>query len=367
MRAAVLEQVGRPLVIHGDVEPEAPHAGEVAVQVTHCGLCHSDLSLLDGAFPAMTPLVLGHEAAGIVTEVGAGVTRLAPGDHVVLTPCPPCGHCYFCVRGEWSICDNSDALATSTHPDGGTRLSRGGQTIYRGVGVAAFAETVVIQELGAVKIDPGIPLDVACVIGCAVQTGVGAVLNTAAVETGATVLVMGLGGIGLSIVQGARIAGAAAVIVSDPVAERRDLALKMGATHALDPTTDDVVAACHDLTEQGVGVDYAFDALGRNALVATGIDATRKGGATVMVGVPPITEALDYPVAALVAFGAKRIMGCLLGSVNSLHEIPRLLGLWQAGHLDLDGLITHRRPLDQINEGFDDLRAARGVRTVITL
>lgn len=367
MRAAVLEEIGRPLVVRDDVDLEAPHVGEVAVRVTNCGICHSDLSLVDGALPPMTPVVLGHEAAGIVVEVGPGVAGLKPGDHVVLTPCPPCGHCYFCVRGEWSICDNTEALATSTHPDGGTRLSRKGEVVYRGVGVAAFADRVVIQESGAVMIADDVPLDVACVIGCAVQTGVGAVINTAGVEAGATVLVMGLGGIGLSIVQGARLAGAARIIVSDPVAERRDLAAKLGATDLLDPTQVDVAGATRERTERRVGVDYAFDALGRNSLIATGIDSTRKGGTTVLVGVAPITEALEYPVAALVAAGAKRIVGCLLGGVNSLHEIPRLVSLWQRGQLDLETLITNRRPLEQINEAFDDLRAARGVRTVLTL
>ena len=190
MRAAVLEQVGAPLVVHDDVVAEEPHVGEVAVRVTHCGVCHSDLSLADGALPVDVRVVLGHEAAGVVEATGPGVSRLVAGDHVVLTPCPPCGHCPWCVRGQWSLCANSDALMTSTHPDGGTRLSRGGEVVYRGVGVAAFAETVIIQETGAVKVPDDMALDVACVIGCAVQTGVGAVLNTAGVAEGDTVLVM---------------------------------------------------------------------------------------------------------------------------------------------------------------------------------
>ena len=153
------------------------------MRVTHCGICHSDLSLIDGQLPAICPVVLGHEAAGVVEAIGPGVTALAVGDHVVLTPCPPCGRCYFCVRGEWSICTNSRALMTSSHPDGGTRLSRNGETVYRGVGVAAFAETVITQENGAVKIADDVPLEVACVLGCAVQTGVGAVLNTCLLYT----------------------------------------------------------------------------------------------------------------------------------------------------------------------------------------
>jgi Zn-dependent alcohol dehydrogenase len=354
-------------VVHDDVEAEEPHVGEVAVRVSHCGICHSDLHLIDGDMPPLTPLVLGHEAAGVVTAVGPGVTNHQVGDHVVLTPCPPCGTCYFCVRGEWSICVNSQALMTSTHPDGGTRLSRAGQTVYRGLGVAAFAETVITQATGAVTIPDDVPLEVACVLGCAVQTGVGAVLNTAGVEEGATVLVMGLGGVGISVVQGARLAAASTIVVSDPVAERRELALRLGATHALDPTTDDVVTAAHDLTEGGVGVDYAFDAAGANALVQAGIDATRPGGTTVMVGVPPITEPLSYPMGTIFAATAKVLKGCLLGSANSLHEVPRLVALWKAGRLDLEAMITGRRPLEQINEAVDDLRAARGLRTVIIL
>ncbi|MGZ4710752.1 MAG: zinc-binding dehydrogenase, partial [Acidimicrobiales bacterium] len=313
----------------------------------------------------MTPLLLGHEAAGVVEAVGPGVTRLAVGDHVVLTPCPPCGHCYWCLRGEHSICTNSLALATSVHPDGGTRLSRGGETVYRGLGVAAFAETVITQETGAVKIPDDVPLDVACVVGCAVQTGVGAVIHTADVQSGDTVLVLGLGGVGQSVVQGARLAGATTIIVSDPVPERRKAAMAFGATHDLDPTTEDVVARTMEITE--VGADFAFDAVGRATLVQDGLAATRSGGTTVMVGVPGITEQLLIESPTLFAFTEKKLLGCLLGGVNSPRDIPRLIGLWQAGLLDLEGLITSRRPLAEINDAMDDLRAGRGIRTVITL
>lgn len=365
MRAAILDAPGASLTIYDDVEAEAPHAGEVAVRVSHCGICHSDLHLIDGGMPPMTPLVLGHEAAGVVEAVGPGVTRLAVGDHVVLTPCPPCGHCYWCLRGEHSICTNSLALATSMHPDGGTRLSRGGQTVYRGLGVAAFAETVITQETGAIKIPDDVPLDVACVIGCAVQTGVGAVLHTAGVQPGDTVLVLGLGGVGQSVVQGAHLAGATTIIVSDPVAERRDAALRFGATHAVDPTTEDAVTRSLELTD--VGVDYAFDAVGKVELVQDGIAATRMGGTTVMVGVPGITEQLVIESPTFFAFAEKKLLGCLLGGVNSPRDIPRLIRLWQTGQLDLEGLVTARRPLTEINEAVDDLRAGRGIRTVISL
>jgi S-(hydroxymethyl)glutathione dehydrogenase/alcohol dehydrogenase len=365
MRAAILDAPGASLQVYDDVEVEAPRAGEVAVRVSHCGVCHSDLHLVDGSMPPMTPLVLGHEAAGVVESVGPGVTRLVPGDHVVLTPCPPCGHCYWCLRGEFSICVNSMALATSTHADGGTRLSRGGVTVYRGLGVAAFAEVVITEETGAVKIPSDVPLDVACVIGCAVQTGVGAVIHTAKVQPGDSVLVLGLGGVGQSVVQGARLAGATTIIVSDPVAERREAAIGFGATQAVDPTADDLLATVMGLTE--VGVDVAFDAVGRVALIQDGLAATRSGGTTVMVGVPPIDEQLVIESPTFFAFAEKKLVGCLLGGVNSPRDIPRLVDLWRAGLLDLDGLITARRPLSEINEAFDDLRAGRGIRTVISI
>jgi S-(hydroxymethyl)glutathione dehydrogenase / alcohol dehydrogenase len=365
MRAAILEAAGSPLRIYDDVDIDEPRVGEVSVRVTHCGVCHSDLSLVDGALPPLTPVVLGHEAAGVVDAVGPGVTMLEVGDHVVLTPCPPCGHCYWCVRGEASLCVNGQALMTSTHPDGGTRLSRGGETVYRGVGVAAFAEQVIIQETGAVRIPAEVPLDIACVIGCAVQTGVGAALNTAGVGLGDSALVLGLGGIGLSIVQGCRLGGATTIIAADPVAERRDMAAKLGATHVVDPTVDDVAATVAGLTE--VGVDFAFDAVGSPALVRTGLDVTRSGGTTVMVGVPGLEEQLVIESPTVFTFTGRRLLGCLLGGVNSLRDIPLLISLYQAGQLDLESMITAQRPLDEINDAFDDLRASRGIRTVISI
>jgi Zn-dependent alcohol dehydrogenase len=363
MRAAVLEAAGEPLRVVDDVEIERPPAGHVRVRVAHCGVCHSDLSIADGVFPSPVPIVLGHEASGVVDEVGADVDGLRVGDAVVLTPVAPCGTCYWCVRGESGVCANAMNVVTNTFRDGRTGLARGGQVVYRGVGVGAFGALVVTPATGAVKIPPDVPLDVACVIGCAVQTGVGAVLNTARVEEGATVLVQGLGGVGLSVVQGARLAGAARIIAVDPVGARREAALRFGATDALDPGTGDVAAQVHALTE--VGVDYAFDAVGRAALVQTGIAACRNGGTTVCVGAPPIDEAITIAPAALFTLTEKRVIGCALGSCNSLREIPRLIALWQAGRLDLEGLITARRPLAEINQAMDDLRASRGIRTVL--
>jgi Zn-dependent alcohol dehydrogenase len=231
--------------------------------------------------------------------------------------------------------------------------------------VGAFAEYVVAPANGAVKIPSDVPLDVACVIGCAVQTGVGAVLNTARVEAGAAVLVMGLGGVGLSAVQGARIAGAARIIASDPVKDRREVAARFGATDLIDPTTEDVVARATELTEGGV--DYAFETAGLSSLIQAGFNACRPGGSTICVGAPAMDDPLTIPIPGMMVMTEKRIMGSLLGSCNARHDIPRFIALWRAGLLDLEGLITARRPLAEINQAMDDLRAGRGIRTVLSI
>jgi Zn-dependent alcohol dehydrogenase len=364
MKAAVFEGAGEALQIRDDIAIEPPRAGQVRVRIAACGVCHSDLSIVDGTFPSPLPIVLGHEAAGVVDAVGSGVTHLSHGDHVILTPCPPCGSCYWCLRAEPSLCVDSIGIQTNAFPDGTTGLSRDGTPIFRGLNVAAFAEWVVAPANAAVRIDPDLPLDVACVIGCAVQTGVGAVLNTAGVEEGATVLVMGLGGVGLSVVQGARVAGAARILASDPVAARRDAAKALGATDLLDPTSEDVVARAREIG--AVGVDYAFETAGRASLIQEGLAAVRNGGSVVCVGAPGLTEAISINPAALFVVSGKKLLGCVLGSANSLREIPRLVALWRGGRLDLEALITARRPLAEINDAMTDLREGRGIRTILT-
>jgi Zn-dependent alcohol dehydrogenase len=310
-------------------------------------------------------MVLGHEAAGTVEEIGPGVESLKPGDRVVLTPAPPCGRCPFCLRGRFSICVNSTAVFTGTFNDGSTRLSRGSTTVYRGLGVGGFGELVVTQESGAIKVADDTPLEIACVIGCAIQTGVGAVFNTAKVEPGDTVLVLGLGGVGIAIVQGARIAGASRIIVSDPVSERRDAAERFGATDAIDPNADDVVARVHALT--GTGVDFAFEAVGKAALGQAAIWSTCPGGTTVLVGAGALGDSITIEPTVVFMATERRLVGSFLGSSNSPREIPRLLSLWRAGRLDLEGMISRTRPLAEVNEAFDDLRAARGLRTVLEI
>ncbi|HXJ36142.1 MAG TPA: zinc-binding dehydrogenase, partial [Candidatus Eisenbacteria bacterium] len=286
-------------------------------------------------------------------------------DPVVLTPVAPCGQCYWCVRGEPGVCVNAGMILTNTFRDGTTGLSRGGEIVFRGVGVGGFGEYAIMPAAGAIKIPAGVPLDVACVIGCAVQTGVGAVLNTARVVPGASVLVIGLGGIGLSIVQGARVAGAARVIVADPVAARREAAKRFGATDLIDPAASDVLARTMELT--GIGVDYAFDAVGRASLVQVCLAACRNGGTTVAVGAAPMEDVITIAPAALFTITEKKLVGCTLGSCNSVRDIPRLIALWQAGRLDLDGLVTARRPLAEINQAMDDVRASRGIRTILSI
>jgi Zn-dependent alcohol dehydrogenase len=363
IRAAVFEGVGQPLVVRDDLRIADPGPGQVRVRVEYCGICHSDLSIVDGAFPTATPVVLGHEASGVVDAIGPDVRGLAPGDSVILTPLPPCGTCYWCVRGEPGVCANGSGLMTNTLPDGTTGLSRGDTVVYRGVGVGAFGGYVLTTATGAVKIPSDVPLEVACVIGCAVQTGVGAVLNTARVEEGATVLVIGLGGIGLSIVQGARVAGAARIIAADPLPARREAARALGATDLIDPGGEDTAARTHELT--GVGADYAFDAVGRGALVQSGLAAVRNGGTVVCVGAAPLGDSITIDLPSLFTLTEKKLIGCALGSCNSLRDIPRLIALWRTGRLDLERLVTARRPLAEINDAMADLRAGRGIRTVL--
>jgi 2-desacetyl-2-hydroxyethyl bacteriochlorophyllide A dehydrogenase len=364
MRAALFTGADAPLQVVEDIELEPPRDGEVRVRIVACGVCHSDVSLVRGTFPAMGPTVCGHEAAGVVAELGPGVRSLQVGDHVVLSPNPSCGRCAYCARGLFSVCPDSMSIATSMLPDGSTRLSRGGDTVFRGLGLAAWAEEVVVSEHGAIRIDPDVPLDVACVIGCAVQTGVGAAINTASIDPGDSVLVIGAGGIGVSIVAGAAMSGATRIIVSDPSESRREQALHFGATHVVDPTSRDVVGVATELT--GIGVDVAFDAVGSSALIRTAMDATRNGGTTVLVGAAPVDDEFSL-VPALAMFTEKRLVGSLLGSCWAPRDIPRLVDLWRAGRLDLDSMVTARRPLDEVNEAIEDLEAGRGLRTVLTI
>ncbi|MFV0316023.1 MAG: alcohol dehydrogenase catalytic domain-containing protein [Microthrixaceae bacterium] len=363
MRAAVVNQPGQPIEV-AEVDLGAPDAGQVRVAVTACGICHSDLTLIDGTFPMMGPTVPGHEAAGVVTGVGTGVTHLREGDHVVLSPNPACGRCRACRRGRPGACEQTAALMTATFPDGSTKLSRDGDVIYRGLGLAAWAQEVIVSERGAVKVPGDVPLDVACVIGCAVQTGVGAALNTAAIRAGDSVLIIGAGGIGVSIAAGAAIAGATTIIVSDPSARRRELALGFGATDVIDPTDEGVIASVERLVPGGV--DTSFEAVGSAGLIETAFAATCNGGETILVGAAPVTDTLTvHPI--MMMFAEKGIRGSLLGSSLSVRDIPIIVELWRSGRLPLESMVTARRPLAEVNEAVASAAGGEGLRTVLLM
>ena len=362
MRAALCDANGLSVV--DDMSIEEPRSGEVLVKVHHCGICHSDLSILDGAGGG-APVVLGHEAAGVVEAVGPNVTSLVPGDAVLLTPLASCGSCYWCVRGQPTQCEHAMAFLTGLRPDGTSPLSRYGDVVQRGLGVGGWADFTVVSEHAAVRLDPDTPLGVACVIGCAAQTGVGAVFNTARVPPGASVLVTGLGGIGQAVVQGARIAGSDRIIVSDPVAGRREMALQLGATDALDPDSVDVIAEVHRRTD-GRGVDYAFEAAGVAALTELCFNATRNGGTTVVVGTDASMASVSLMPVLIATFG-KKILGSLLGDCHPQRDIPRLVRLWRRGSLDLDAMVSHRLDLADVATGVDRLRSADGIRTVLDI
>jgi len=363
MRAALFNGTDKLEIAEVDIADPGP--GQVKVRVHHCGICHSDYTVLDGKL-GMSPQILGHEASGVVESIGAGVTMLKPGDKVVLTPISSCGRCYWCVRGEFSQCVKKTETFMSTFLDGTTGISRDGEIVYRGMGVGGFAEYALANETGAIKIPDDVPLEVACVVGCAVQTGSGAALNTAQVQPGSSVVVLGLGGIGLSVIQGAKVAGAARIIGSDPLPARREMALRLGATDVVDPKAVDVIEKTQELTD-GIGADYAFEAAGVAALQPVALEATRAGGTTVLVGAPAMDQNLTIPNTLFWAMQEKKLLGCFMGSTNSIRDVPMFLALWRSGELDLESLVTARRPLDEINLGFEDLAAGVGVRTVIDL
>lgn len=364
MRAAILETPGQPFCIHDDVTINEPRADEVLVRIRYCGVCHSDLNVWNGSFPAFGRVILGHEAAGIVEKTGSRVQTVKPGDHVVLTIAPPCGECYFCKRHNFTLCQQASGSQLFALPDGTSALSHRGEKIYHGFGVAAFAEYVVIPARAAIRIEHDVPLELACLAGCALQTGVGAILNTAKVEAGATVLIMGLGGVGLAAVQGARIAGASVILASDPVAERREMALRFGATHVINPLDKKIDRECRKLTNN-IGMDYAFETAGIARLIETGINCIRPGGMTVAVGAPPLDQGITINPVTLFSSFEKKLCGCMLGSCNALVDIPRLIHFWREGKLNLEDMVTAVRPLSEINEAFDDLKAGRGIRTVL--
>jgi S-(hydroxymethyl)glutathione dehydrogenase/alcohol dehydrogenase len=365
MRSALLEKPESPLTVADDIELAPPSPGEVEVRITHVGVCHTDLSYIEGRIPAPYPIVLGHEVSGVVEKVGSAVAGLREGSKVILTSRPPCGRCYWCVRGEVQLCAESTAMLGGTYPDGGTRLSRHGEVVYRGFVVAGFAERTVVPAGAVIPVPDQTDMCTASIVGCAVLTGVGAALNTAKVTPGSTVMVVGLGGVGISIIQGARIAGASRIIGLDTVAGRREQARKFGATDVADPAEMPAHKIARELTG-GIGVDFAFDAVGRSAIVESLVKGVRSGGTTVVVGLPRADEKFSIGGLGLNLY-EKKLIGCYLGSADPRREYPRLLALADAGQLDLRSMVTDTRPFAEINEAFDDMRAGHGIKTVLEM
>jgi len=361
MQAAVFRKPFEPLTIE-DVDIDAPRGHEVLVQTAATGVCHSDLHLVDGdgRFPIGEPYVLGHEGAGVVEAVGDDVTYVQPGDHVVACLSGFCGTCEQCLGGHPNLCQaGSTVRATSATP----RLSQNGERVVQGFGIASYAERMLLHENSLVRIDPEIPLDRAALVGCGVLTGVGAALRTAAVRAGQTVAVFGCGGVGLSIVQGARIAGARQIIGVDRFDAKLEMAMQMGATHTVNSTNDDAVQAVRSLT-RGAGVDHAFEAVGNATLVRQAIESLAIRGTATIVGVLPPDAKIEFPWMAIRP--ECRVQTSRMGSNQFRTDIPNYLELYRIGRLNLDDMITMRRRLEDINDAFRAMKAGEVARTVLT-
>jgi S-(hydroxymethyl)glutathione dehydrogenase/alcohol dehydrogenase len=359
----VFTDPGEPVQVR-DVQLDAPGPGEVSVAIAAAGVCHSDLHVRRGDWRVPAPLVMGHEGAGVITAVGPGVSSLAEGDHVVLSWIAPCGQCRSCVAGHPARCK---IAATVVGPggvlmDGTSRLRLDGQRIRHYLGVSSFAERAVVPASGAIRIRDDAPLDVVAVVGCAVATGVGAVMHTAAVEPGATVAVIGCGGVGLSIVQGARLAGASRVVAVDVRPEKTALAFRLGATDQVDASAADAVTSLRDLLPDGV--DYAFDAIGLTSTTSQAIAMLGLGGAAVLVGLPPGGATVSFEPLVL-AESDQRILGSNYGSVRPGVDIPALVDRFMDGDLLLNELISSRAPLESASAALDELEAGRALRTLL--
>ena len=357
MRAAIFTENDGPLSVE-DVSTIDPGPRDVVVRVLASGLCHSDLSVINGTLPMPPPCILGHEGAGIVDAVGPEVGRVKVGDRVIGSFIPACGHCWFCLHDQSNLCESTyEVMATPrAHRSDGTVLP----TM---TGLGTFADTMTCAEMSVVKVETDLPDDQLALIGCGVTTGVGAALNTAKVEPGSTVVVIGCGGVGQAVIQGARIAGAARIIAVDPVALKRDTALKLGATDAVDPGDGDVVAQVQALTS-GRGADYAFEVIGTPDTITQAFNCARAGGTAIAVGVPRMDSSVTVPSFPLV-LQEKRLLGCVYGSAQVRRDFPKLIGLVETGRLDIGDMVSRTISLDEINAGFDAMKAGEVIRSVI--
>jgi S-(hydroxymethyl)glutathione dehydrogenase/alcohol dehydrogenase len=359
VKAAVLRSAPGKLEIE-ELAIDAPGAREVLVRTVHAGLCHSDLHFIEGRFPHPLPVVMGHEAAGVVEAVGSEVGYVRPGDHVITCLSSFCGECRSCLRGRTYLCMARPGLQRATPPLHGP----GDEPVHAAVGLGAFAEQMVVHERALAKIREDMPLDVASLLGCGVTTGLGAALRTAKVEPGSSAAVIGCGGIGLAAVQGARLAGASQIVAVDVAADKLDRARTVGATHVVDASAGDAVEAVRVLT--GGGVDFSFEAIGLKRTAEQAFAMLRPGGVATVIGMVPPTEVLEIRAADLYMMD-KRVQGSNMGSNRFRLDMPWYCDLYLDGRLKLDELVTAHRPLEEVNEGYEDLRNGVGLRTVLDI
>jgi S-(hydroxymethyl)glutathione dehydrogenase / alcohol dehydrogenase len=355
VRAALLSAPGAPLRVV-DLDLPEPGPGQVRVRIAATGVCHSDLSLAKGTLRQAMPVVLGHESAGTVVSVGDGVGSVAPGDRVVLCWAPPCGECWFCAEGEPWLCEHSSDAAARPY------ATVDGEPVHPGLSTGGFAEETVVSERAVLPVPDDVPLEQAALVGCAVMTGVGAVLKTAKVRAGQSVLVVGLGGVGMSVVQGARLAGAGRVIVVDRAADRLDRAMAMGATDALE-AGGELAKSVRGLTDRR-GVDHAFDCVGLAETIRSSWSSTRRGGVTTVVGIGGKEQQVTFSALELFHF-ARVLQASVYGSTDPLTDIPTVLEHAAAGHLDLGSLVGETVGLEGIADAFTAMEAGAGARTIV--
>ena len=351
MKAAVLYETGKPFVIE-EVVLDPPKAHEVRVRIAAAGVCRSDLHFMKGHAIIPLPAVLGHEGSAIVEEIGEGVTTVKPGDHVILSFVPHCGHCNSCLTGHPNLCDTHLATGAKLF-DGTSRLHVNGKDAAHMGKVACFAEQAVVPETGCIRISDNVPLDVAALIGCSVTTGVGSALYSAEVQPGSTVVVIGCGGVGLNVIQGARLLNAGKIIAVDINEAALEFATRFGATDSVNPANEDALMRIKELTG-GRGADYTFEVFGSSETAKLAFDAAGKRGMVVMVGIAPVGDTAPIDMVALVRH-EKTFKGSYYGSSRPSLDMHHMIDLYQSGKLDLDGLVTRQYTLDQINEAYEGL------------
>lgn len=357
MKAAVCYAFGQPLVVE-EVEIDLPQAGEVKVRLAACGICHSDVHLVRGEWGGDLPVVAGHEGAGIVEAVGSGVTLTKPGDHVVVSLLHSCGRCLHCVRGTPYLCSGTFTIGTQSR----LRNARG-ETLHHGLRTATFAEYTIVDQSQVVPVPEDLPLDQACLLACGVITGLGAVVNTAQVRPGSSIVVIGTGGVGLNAVQGAVLAGANPIIAVDRLDTKLEAARDFGATHTVNATQADAVTSVFELTG-GLGAEYVFVTVGSTAAMGQGLQMIGKHGKLVIVGLPEQGATIPVPISQLVD-NCQYVMGSNMGSTRLAVDVPRLVDLHGQGRLKLDELITRRYPLEEINEAIESMERGEALRNVI--